>query len=301
MKMKKFWISVGKAVLYFGAYFGAQVVVSFAVSLVLSVIVSISMMQPDGAFDMDAYMNKANAALVEAMPCILIVSGLLTILIFFIVAKIRKKKFAKSALLNKLKPATIAPIVIGGIAFNFAISYVLSIIPFPQSWIESYEASSSELLGSVSIVLWISVVIMAPLVEELTFRGFIYTRLKQGMAKWIAVILTSLLFGVVHGTIIWAMYTFVFSLCLIYIFERTKSLWGCILFHMAFNLVGAVMSTWPEFGEKIDGLAMIIGSVIVTIAAAVWFILVSKKGDNEAVEETETNNEIGEKQMMNEM
>ena len=86
----------------------------------------------------------------------------------------------------------------------------MNLIPFPQAWIDSYEASSSELLGNVGIALWIAVVIMAPLVEELTFRGFMYTRLKQGMPKWIAVVLTSLVFGIVHGTIIWAIYTFVF-------------------------------------------------------------------------------------------
>ena len=70
--------------------------------------------------------------------------------------------------------------------------------------------------------MWISVVIMAPLVEELTFRGFMYTRLKQGMPKWIAIIVTSLIFGCVHGTIIWAMYTFVFSLALIFVFEYSN-------------------------------------------------------------------------------
>ncbi len=285
--MKKFWINVGKAAAYFGAYFCSQFAISFAVSLVISVFVSISMIQPDGSFDMDAYMNKANAILGEAMYYILIIAGLLTLLIFWIVSKIRKKKFTQSASLNKLKPATIAPIVIGGIAFNFAISYLMSIIPFPQKWIDSYEASSSQVLGGAGIAMWISVVIMAPLIEELTFRGFVYTRLKQGMAKWIAVIGTSLLFGLVHGTIIWAMYTFVFSLCLIYIFERTNSLWGCILFHMAFNLVGAVMSTWPEFGESIDGLAVMIGSIVVTIAASVWFVLVTKRKENKLVEEAE--------------
>lgn len=283
--MKKFWINVGKAAAYFGAYLGGQVAVSLAVSIVLSTIISISMIQPDGSRDMEAYMAKANAALADAMPYILIVSGLLSILAFFIVAKIRKKKFTESASLRKFKPATVAPIVIGGIAFNFAISYLLSLIPFPQAWIDSYEASSSELLGNAGIALWISVVIIAPLVEELTFRGFMYTRLKQGMPKWVAIIVTSLVFGIVHGTIIWAIYTFIFSLCLIYIFERTKSLWGCILFHMSFNLVGAVMSTWPVVGEKLDGLAVMIGATVVTIVAAVWFILATKTGKKETIAE----------------
>ena len=192
--MKKFWISIGKAAAYFAGYLGTQMGVSLVISTIVSTIVSISMVQPDGSFDMEAYMSKATEAVGAVMYYILIISGLITILIFWIVAKIRKKKFAQSASLKKFAPASVAPIVIGGIAFNFAISYLMGMIPFPQSWIDSYQASSNELLGGTGIAMWISVVIMAPIVEEFTFRGFIYTRLKQGMAKWIAVILTSIVF-----------------------------------------------------------------------------------------------------------
>ena len=274
--MKNFWVNVGKAAAYFGTYFGSQMLVSTVVSFILGTIIRTKMVLENGALDMDAYMEEVMVALTESMAYILIFSGLLTILAFFVVAKIRKKKFTQSAGLVKFKGATVAPIIIGGIAFNFAISYLMNLIPFPEAWIESYQASSSEVLGGTGIALWISVVIMAPLVEELTFRGFMYTRLKQGMPKWIAVILTSLVFGLVHGTIIWAMYTFVFSLALIAIYERTKSTWACIIFHMAFNLVGAVMSTWPEVGEKLDGVWLMVGSFVVTLGMAVWFVFASK-------------------------
>ena len=274
--MKKFWVNVGKAAAYFGAYLGAQVVVSFAVSLVLSVIVSVSMIRPDGSIDMDAYMEKANAAFGEAMPYVLVLSALLTILVFFIVAKIRKKKFAQSAELNKFKPVTVAPIVIGGIAFNFAISFLMNLIPFPEKLVESYENSINQVLGEVGIITWIAAVIMAPIVEELTFRGFMYTRLKQGMPKWIAIIVSSLAFGIVHGNVIQGIYTFVFGLSLVWIYERTKSIWSCILFHMSFNLVGAVMSTWPVVAEKLDSLWIYIGFVVLTVGMAVWFALATK-------------------------
>lgn len=291
--MKKFFIGVGKAALYFGAYFGGQLVVSFGINIVLAVIAMLSVMKPDGTYDMNAYMNKFNGMLSDWLYVIMIVSGILTILVFWIVTLIRKKKFMHEASLVKFKPATVAPIVIGGIAFNFFISFCMNLVPFPQSWIDSYEASSSELLGGAGVLMWISVVIMAPLVEELTFRGFMYSRLKTGMAKWIAIIITSLVFGIVHGTIIWAIYTFVFSLALICILERTKSLWGCILFHMAFNLVGATMSTWPEMLDNLNEWVIFITAIVLTVGCSVWFMLLTKKKKSELVEETA----IEEKQM----
>lgn len=284
--MKKFWVNVGKAAAYFGAYLGGQLAASVVVSLVLSFVISFSMALKDPNLDMDVYMNEVNAALGTAMPYILILSGILSILAFFIVAKIRKKKFTESASLKKFKPVTVAPIVIGGIAFNFALSFIISVVPFPQKWIELYETSVGQLLGEVGILMWIAVVIMAPLVEELTFRGFMYTRLKQGMPKWIAVIVTALAFGIAHMNPIQSIYTVIFGLCLVWVFERTKSLWGCILFHMAFNSVAATMSTWPQLNEKLEGLWVMIGSIVLTVGMAVWFILATKGVKSEAVEET---------------
>ena len=288
--MKKFWVNVGKAAAYFGAYLGAQVVVSVAVSFVISFIISFNMAMENPNVDMDAYMEKANAAFGEAMPYVLVVSALLSVLVFFIVAKIRKKKFTQSAELKKFKPVTVVPIVIGGIAFNFAISFLMGLIPFPEKLVESYENSINQVLGGVGIITWIAAVIMAPIVEELTFRGFMYTRLKQGMPKWIAIIVSSLAFGIVHGNVIQGIYTFVFGLSLVWLYERTKSIWPCILFHMSFNLVGAVMSTWPVVGEKLDNLWIYIGFSVLTVGMAVWFALATKgvKEEVEVKEEVKT-------------
>lgn len=274
--MKRFFKGVGKASLYFLTYLGMQLLVSFGIVKVVDVYAQMTCKREDGTLHLLKYIDKYNSIMSQGLYWAMILSGLLTILVFFIVAKIRKKKFKKSASLNKLNPATIAPIVLGGIAFNFLISFVMNIIPFPESWIDSYATESSQLLGTTGIPMWISVVIMAPIVEELTFRGFMYTRLKQGMNKWIAVILTSLIFGFVHGTIIWAIYTFVFSLCLIFILERTKSLFGAVLFHMSFNLVGAVMSTWPDMFEKMNALVILGASALIYAGATVWFLKISK-------------------------
>lgn len=302
--MKKFFANVGKAILYFLAYIGAQLAVSFGISLLIGIYAAATSLSADGTLNYFRYVNRYNELISQWLYYILILSGMITILIFFIVAKIRKKKFRKSASLNKFKPATIVPIILGGMAFNIFISYVMNFIPFPKSWVDSYATESSQLLGTVGIPMWISVVIMAPLVEELTFRGFVYTRLKQGMPKWIAALVTSLVFGAVHGTIIWAIYTFIFSMCLIYVFERTNSLWSCILFHMSFNFVGAMMSTWSDLFEKVNGFVLFMVSAVLTVGAAVWFILISKNAKLYYAEPSEM---IGEtvaepvaEQMMNE-
>lgn len=284
--MKNFFKALGKALLYLGAYLGSQVVVSFGISLLIGLVISFKMIAENGQVNMIQYMSEYNQAVSQGIYYILIVAGIVNIFIYWIVMLIRKKKLTKEISLKKMNPVAIVPIFFGGISLNFLLSFIITVLPFPQSWWDSYEASSSQLLGGTGIAMWVAVVIAAPLVEEIVFRGFVYSRLKKGMPMWVAIILTSIAFGCAHGTIIWGTYTFIFSLVLIFVLERTKSLWSSILLHCAFNIVGAATSTWMGFFEKLNEIAVLAGSVVVAIASAVWFVLLTKGKKEEALPET---------------
>ncbi len=284
--MKKFFKAFGKALLYLGAYLGSQVVVSFGISFLIGLVISFKLIAENGDVNMVQYMLEYNQALSQGIYYILIVSGIVNIFIYWIVMLIRKKKLTKELSLKKMNPVAIVPIFFGGISLNFLLSFLITMIPFPESLWASYEASSSELLGGAGIAMWIATVIAAPVVEEIVFRGFVYSRLKTGMPMWLAIVLTSFAFGCAHGTIIWFTYTFIFSLVLIFVLERTKSLWSSILLHMAFNIVGAATSTWMEFFEGLNEIAVLAGSIVVAIASAVWFILLTKRNKEEILPET---------------
>lgn len=284
--MKKFFKAFGKALLYLGAYLGSQVIVSFGISFLIGLVISFKLIAENGNVNMVQYMLEYNQALSQGIYYILIVSGIVNIFIYWIVMLIRKKKLTKELSLKKMNPVAIVPIFFGGISLNFLLSFLITMIPFPESLWASYEASSSELLGGAGIAMWIATVIAAPVVEEIVFRGFVYSRLKTGMPMWLAIVLTSFAFGCAHGTIIWFTYTFIFSLVLIFVLERTKSLWSSILLHMAFNIVGAATSTWTGFFEELNEIAVLAGSIVVAIASAVWFILLTKRNKEEILPET---------------
>lgn len=86
---------------------------------------------------------------------------------------------------------------------------------------------------------FVSLVVLPPLAEEILFRGFLYGSLKKAGPAWLAVILTSGVFAAAHlpeggagGPLyIAALDTFVLSLVLIYLRERTGSLWASITLH----------------------------------------------------------------------
>lgn len=93
-----------------------------------------------------------------------------------------------------------------------------------------------------------SLVILPPVAEELLVRGFLYTGLKNGLPKFVAVLVASGLFGIAHlqagsgEPLLWvaAIDTFSLSLVLIYLREGTGSLWAPIGLHMLKNGVAFI-------------------------------------------------------------
>jgi membrane protease YdiL (CAAX protease family) len=95
------------------------------------------------------------------------------------------------------------------------------------------------------VVLLLSIIVAAPVSEELFFRGCLQTlfsagfiRFWQGIsparARWLAVVITSLLFASVHPW--WsAAPIFLLAICLGYTYERTGNLWASITIHALFN------------------------------------------------------------------
>lgn len=100
--------------------------------------------------------------------------------------------------------------------------------------------------GSWPLILtFISLVILAPIAEEILMRGMMYTSLKKLLRPLWAAILTSLIFAAAHlpeggsGGPLWvaAIDTFTLSLVLCYLRDKTGSLWSAITLHSLKNTV----------------------------------------------------------------
>lgn len=89
-------------------------------------------------------------------------------------------------------------------------------------------------------LLLMAVVVLAPVSEELFFRGYLYAALKSkigGHAVWVS----SLLFTIVHFYIIHAVPVFLLALALAWLYERRGVIWENVLAHAALNGAVAVL------------------------------------------------------------
>ncbi len=97
------------------------------------------------------------------------------------------------------------------------------------------------------ILAMITIVILAPILEEFFFRGILQNFFKKFLNRWISIIFTSLIFAFVHYsysqklaniTIVGSI--FIFSLFLGFIYEKQKSLISPIFLHATFNAINVL-------------------------------------------------------------
>ncbi len=90
---------------------------------------------------------------------------------------------------------------------------------------------------SAYLTTLIVVAVIAPLAEEVLFRGVLYRWLRERIGIGFALVLSSLAFSVVHGVVALIPAIAVLGLILGWVYERTQSIWTPILVHAIYNAI----------------------------------------------------------------
>ena len=125
----------------------------------------------------------------------------------------------------------------------FLVSYVFGQavtayvgIKLPSDYVNTYRD-----LKSYELYLYLFVAVtFGPIVEEFLFRGFFYKYLRGQYSVFVCAIVSSVVFGLSHGTTEHMPMTCAFGLFLCFILELTGKIRYCIGFHMLANLLGMV-------------------------------------------------------------
>jgi hypothetical protein len=89
--------------------------------------------------------------------------------------------------------------------------------------------------------------IVAPLCEEVVFRGYLYPAAKRFSGPWVAALCSALIFSAVHGSVAALLPLFVFGLVLVAIYEFTGSIWAPIGVHFLFNSATVVIQILSSY------------------------------------------------------
>lgn len=111
-------------------------------------------------------------------------------------------------------------------------------LKMPAEYTEIFSSIMSHDLG------YIAVGVVAPVAEEMVFRGAILRKLLDAMGNnrsWAAVVATAALFGIVHGNMAQGVNAFVLGLLIGWMYVRTRSIVPGIAFHLTNNTIAYIM------------------------------------------------------------
>ena len=97
----------------------------------------------------------------------------------------------------------------------------------------------------VLILMGFTAAVVAPICEEVVFRGYLYPAVKRFVGPWVSALSTALMFSAAHGSVSALVPLFVFGLALVALYEFTGSIWAPMAAHFLFNFVtvAALMAT----------------------------------------------------------
>ncbi len=111
------------------------------------------------------------------------------------------------------------------------------------------ENAAASMLGTLQrLPMWVSLLCIAVLpgvVEEFIFRGLLYREYRR-RSTWAAILLSALLFGLMHMNLNQFCYAFVIGILFCLVYEATGSLLAPMLMHMVYNGNSVVMTYLME-------------------------------------------------------
>ena len=97
-------------------------------------------------------------------------------------------------------------------------------------------------------VIFFSAVVVAPFAEEVVFRGFIFPSVRDRWGLPAGILVSSLLFGLVHPGLPSVAATFVLGAVFCALYERSGTLVAPVTAHAFFNLTMLSLSLLQRFG-----------------------------------------------------
>jgi membrane protease YdiL (CAAX protease family) len=178
--------------------------------------------------------------------------------IAYALARVRRKEGSARGWLRLSFRGFNPTVILVGIILMLAASVVIEplIELFPAQW---YDLVDSQLASGGWAMF--TAIVMAPLCEEMLFRGIIQGGITRRRGSWAGVLIASAIFGLIHGIPQQIVAGFVLGIVMGLIYDRTGSLLSVIVLHGVNNALSVFLSIFEtDGGLEEQSLRELIGS-----------------------------------------
>lgn len=168
-------------------------------------------------------------------------------------------------------------LILGGYAAQLFVDGILTLVePYFKEQFAEYGKMVDSITGvGSSWVLLFAVIFVAPIGEELLFRGLIQGYGLKNFAPVLAIGLQGLIFGLYHGNIIQGIYAFFMGVVLGFVAHKTGTILTSTVLHISVN---ASLLLVPEILYQGTGRTVVTTMVAgATFAVMMWLVVREKK------------------------
>lgn len=180
------------------------------------------------------------------------------------------KKQPRREVSSIINPHMFAGLVLLMLGMQYISTYlVMAVAAVNPAWYDTYQELMESIgFGDVTLILALYSIFIAPISEELIFRGVTMKYAAKAMPFFLANILQAFLFGAFHGNMVQGTYAFVVGLFCGYVCYKGGSIYLSVLFHMLFNLWGTFAPEFLSYGGNSILIHLVIFAVAVCVALA---------------------------------
>lgn len=228
-----------------------------------------------------------------------------TVLVITIIGQVLAGLIATLILVNKMKAGDIykrplnalkrfngLAILISFVGLELFTSFALMVVfaLFPSA-LDAYASMiSTSGLAGFTVISTVATIVVAPICEEIIFRGFTMKILeKTGFKFWVVNLIQAALFGIYHLNLVQGLYAFALGFVLGLAYKKCNTIWASILGHAIYNFSGTYLIMWIS-GFLTDSFASIIIPLLIGIALAacgITMLLKLTKNGNTQTENTQ--------------
>ncbi len=173
------------------------------------------------------------------------VTQLLFVLLVWTVKSVRHWEWSDFGL-NSMALKKALPKVLGLYALTWLINISYAIFLYQHGLTPPETDVYSKLLGQATwytlILNLILAGVLAPVVEEVLFRGVIFGSLQAYFGKWTSAVLSAAIFSTLHFQAYGFFPRFMLGMFLVYLYDKYKSLYPAIGLHALNNIVATLLA-----------------------------------------------------------
>ncbi len=170
---------------------------------------------------------------------------------------------------GRLEPAAWCVGVLAIVALSHGVDACLHLLGWGSPSMDRIQSGLEGVSTGYFALAWIGIAVIAPLGEELFFRGLVQRGLCPGLGPPAALLVASLLFGLAHAEPTRGVGAFCLGLALGWAFDRSGSLWLPCLAHV-FNNGIAVLELWVPIAPPVGAWETALCGLAVGLVGLAW-------------------------------